>query len=446
LPQLPFEAQSGARLPVRRPHLERAAVARLALWAQQWSSHVHGAPPAPEEPTVGDSRDAVLWLEIGGSLKLFGGLRALCAEITAALQMLDYRAELAVAPTPRAALLLTQAPAARAPEARVVLTLSELPLKLAPLPLAWLALPRATHAALQSSGLARIGEVLALPVAAIARRFGPETSLYLRRLQGVAPDPLPRTPLPRRYHSQAEFTGAVTDSTALLFPLQRLLWELQGYLRARDCALQRCVLRLQYDARQADSVFTLSAAQPARAAAQWLALARERFAALQLAAPVRALHLEADEFVTPLVLQHDFFAPATESAQQLQQVLDRLRARLGSEVVRQLQIHADHRPEQAWRSALATAAVAAAAAIPATVTANAGTNALYTRPCWLLPEPLAISAPTALLAGPERIESGWWDGGDVARDYYLARTADGAQQWVFQDLRGRQWYLQGLWA
>ena len=46
-------------------------------------------------------------------------------------------------------------------------------------------------------------------------------------------------------------------------------------------------------------------------------------------------------------------------------------------------------------------------------------------------------APTALncSAGPERIESGWWDGADVARDYYLARDAQGARQWVFRDLR-----------
>ena len=53
------------------------------------------------------------------------------------------------------------------------------------------------------------------------------------------------------------------------------------------------------------------------------------------------------------------------------------------------------------------------------------------RPFWLLPapEPLAeIGAaphrggPLKLLAGPERIESGWWDGSDVARDYFVART------------------------
>mgnify|MGYP000057601428 FL=1 len=36
--------------------------------------------------------------------------------------------------------------------------------------------------------------------------------------------------------------------------------------------------------------------------------------------------------------------------------------------------------------------------------------------------PLHEDGPLTLLAGPERIESGWWDGGDVKRDYFIART------------------------
>ena len=61
-------------------------------------------------------------------------------------------------------------------------------------------------------------------------------------------------------------------------------------------------------------------------------------------------------------------------------------------------------------------------------------------------EPRRIDKPQELLAGPERIESGWWDGADVARDYYLAREANGAQLWVFQDLRGGGWHVHGIWA
>jgi protein ImuB len=51
-----------------------------------------------------------------------------------------------------------------------------------------------------------------------------------------------------------------------------------------------------------------------------------------------------------------------------------------------------------------------------------------------------------LLRGPERIESGWWDRCDAARDYYIARREDGAWLWVYRDLVTHAWYLQGLWT
>ena len=41
-------------------------------------------------------------------------------------------------------------------------------------------------------------------------------------------------------------------------------------------------------------------------------------------------------------------------------------------------------------------------------------------------------ASLRILAGPERIESGWWDGGDVRRDYYLIETRDGRRGWAFR--------------
>ena len=50
------------------------------------------------------------------------------------------------------------------------------------------------------------------------------------------------------------------------------------------------------------------------------------------------------------------------------------------------------------------------------------------------------------MSGPERIESGWWDGGDVRRDYYLLRTPEGSTLWVYHDLNDHNWYLHGFWS
>jgi len=45
--------------------------------------------------------------------------------------------------------------------------------------------------------------------------------------------------------------------------------------------------------------------------------------------------------------------------------------------------------------------------------------------------------------GPERIETGWWRGRTVCRDYWRVETATHQQLWIFHDLRNDQWFLHG---
>jgi protein ImuB len=421
------------------PPLEPAALRNLALWALQWSSQVSPCMPAAS------SDPATLWLEIGASRQLFGSADALRAGIAAELATLGYRAALGVAPTPQGAALLARAgnsgAASHAGHTHNAVTLTELRTLLEPLPLSLLALTPEQLAALRSTGLRTIGELLALPLAALAQRLGTDASNYLQRLCGQAPEPLRMLQAPAQFFSRCEFSYAVTDAMALLFPLQRLLAGLQGYLRSLDRAVQRYTLLLEH--RQGVTTrLEIGLARPAREAAQLLALARERLAALALAAPVQALAVEAQEFLQPLVQQLDCFSQSTQHSEQLQTAIDRLVARLGGAAVQTLRYVADHRPERAWTALAAQHSISTPAAIASTTVAVAPSP----RPCWLLSEPCAIAVPQQLLAGPERIESGWWDGADIARDYYLARGAAGARWWVYRDLRTGTWHLHGLWA
>jgi protein ImuB len=297
---------------------------------------------------------------------------------------------------------------------------------------------------LHNAGLRCVGELLALPAASIAQRFGPDASRYLQRLRGAAPEPLRCVQAPAQFDSRCEFPDAITDATALLFSLQRLLAGLQGYLRARDRAVQRYTLRLEHQ-RGTVTRLAIGLARPSRDAAQLLVLARERLAATALTAPVHGLGVEAHELLHPLLLQNDLFSGAAQQSEQLQQVLDRLAARLGASAVQALSSADEHRPERAWRMHAAQLTAPTVTAVGPAST-HQGISAVPGRPCWLLPEPRRIDTPRELLAGPERIESGWWDGADMARDYYLARGAHGAQLWVFQDLRGGGWHLHGIWA
>jgi protein ImuB len=57
--------------------------------------------------------------------------------------------------------------------------------------------------------------------------------------------------------------------------------------------------------------------------------------------------------------------------------------------------------------------------------------------------------PWVLRDGPERIESGWWDGRDVRRDYFVAESPSGERMWIYRDSRygdDGEWFLQGIFA
>ncbi len=116
-------------------------------------------------------------------------------------------------------------------------------------------------------------------------------------------------------------------------------------------------------------------------------------------------------------------------------MIERLRARLGDDAVYGVSPIAEHRPESASRRVHELRRAAAPAV------AGKGGDEGAPRPVWLLGEPLLLSGREdscslrrglILEQGPERIESGWWDGADIARDYYIARDGAGAW-WVFRE-------------
>ena len=80
---------------------------------------------------------------------------------------------------------------------------------------------------------------------------------------------------------------------------------------------------------------------------------------------------------------------------------------------------------------------------------------LAARPLWILPSPLPLPqgvsrlrcrGPLRMGLEPERIESGWWDGGDVRRDYFTASASQGEKLWVYQDRVTHEWFLHGLFG
>jgi protein ImuB len=300
----------------------------------------------------------------------------------------------------------------------------------------------ATLEALAAIGATRVGDVAALPRAGLARRFGRKLLDDLDRALGRAPDPRTFFTPPAEFRARLELPAEVTQAEALLFAARRLFVQLEGFLAARAGGVQRLALRLAHrEARFTEVPIGLVA--PARDAAHFTLLARERLGCLALPEAVRAIALTACDVVPLAGEALALFDDGASAPGDWKKLVERLRARLGGAAVHYLAVAAEHRPERASRES-ATGAGAAGAAHPGL------------RPFWLLPVPQPLEeidaaphrgGPLKLLAGPERIESGWWDGGDVARDYFVAETADRTLVWVYRERRAPGgWFLHGLFA
>jgi protein ImuB len=48
--------------------------------------------------------------------------------------------------------------------------------------------------------------------------------------------------------------------------------------------------------------------------------------------------------------------------------------------------------------------------------------------------------------GPERLETGWWDGPLQRRDYFRIELESGEWLWIYHDLRSHDWWLHGRFA
>ena len=412
----------GLRVARRDPPAETEALLGLAGWAAQFTPGV-----ALEFP------DAIL-LDAAGSLRLFGGLSPLLGRLRRDLSDMGWSARLAGAPTPRAAFWL-----ALAGVERFMASAEALAPALDVLPVEALRCDGEILEALAAIGVRTLGGLLELPREGVARRFGQRLLDTLDRALGRLPDPRIFFVPPTRFLAEIELPSEVVQAEALLFAAKRLIVQLAGFLAARSGGAQHLVFRLGHRDRATEVAIGLVA--PSRDAGHFAMLARERFSGLALPEPVRSIALAVDD-VTPLAGHNlGLLLDPGKPQGDWERLVERLRARLGAEAVSGLAVQPEHRPE-----------FASAAAEPRT---RQQQLEFGERPMWLLDRPRLLEeigarphheGPLELLAGPERIESGWWDGGDVSRDYFIARMRNEALVWIYRERGGGGWYLHGMFA
>ena len=412
---------------------EQKTLLELATWLSQFT------------PMVCQEKSGAS-LEISTTLRLFGGIGALAGRIRTGITSLGLQAALGVAPVPMAAYLLARASHVMT-GIRMCREPGQLQERLNDIPLALFDWPHDVMQSLSALGLVRVKDLLSQPRSSLRRRFGDQLMEDLDHALGHSPDPRKPHCVPENFASHTDLLFDILDAERLFIPINMLLNQMEGFLRARGTAVNEIVLDLEHN-RTLKTRHEFGSRHPLRNAEHWLRLIRERLTAQPFPEAVVALKLSAPRLVAFQELNESWLPTPDIRQEKWQTLIERVASRLGDKSVFSISENSDHRPEYAWQSDRDRSRKKAARVTSMTQHKP--------RPLLLLTEPRALvtisGAPQhhgtlALLAGPERIETGWWDGRPVARDYFVASNPQREVCWIFRDYRhGKKWYLHGYFS
>ncbi len=470
-----------ALLPAPSPEPGELDALRLGWWALQFT------------PRVALLEEAVV-LEVQASERLFGGSAQLRQRVCREARALGAQAT-AQADTAHAALALARVKAHSPPED------APLSAQLAPLPLHCLSAVGQHADTLHRLGCRTLGQVRALPRGGLSRRFGADLLHALDAAHGLRPESFEWLLLPPVFEQRRELPWRLDNAEALHQAFEQLLRALGAWLAGHQAGTQ--VLRLGWChdwARHSTSRWQehrVSLAEPIADVSILSRMVGEHLRRTGLNSPITDIALNVDTIVPRTPESQSLFTELAASGEglvsqalttagqraqrsALLNLLDRLSIRLGPERVMAGQLQADHRlaHSQAWHAAIPMPDQASGF-IPRPalhLLTQAGADGLLLsdipQPTWVLPSPLplALSGTSAapglretplhqgalrLLAGPHRIEAGWWDDrsstGRETRDHHLASSPQAGLLWIFRERHaplagGSPWCLHGIFA
>jgi protein ImuB len=439
------------KLEERNVEKESRVLERLAGWAERFTSIVSLEPPD------------LLLLEIRGSLQLFGDIKALRQQVESGLTEQGFKPSMAIAPTALASVWL-----ARAGRNVSIDDTANLTGALSSLPLHCLEWPESIHESLNGMGIYGIGDCLRLPRQGFARRFGAARLLQFDRALGRLPDPRRSYRAPERFGEERELPEEQSDSELLLEVCLQLLSNLECFLTTRQIEV-RYVQFSFFHLRSPATHLTLGCRQAGRRKEQWFELLAIRFDRLVLPEPVISIRLRSGAGQELQAEEDGLFQAGGQRRRSITPLTERLSARIGDDGVHGVTTVAEHRPQYAWGRAETESSDAQLPPCAAMrnhwhaqqsprprADIRRTSSLLLRRPLWMLPEPLPLAAPRGnpeyqgplkLQDGPERLETGWWDGNGIARDYYVAVNTKGIYLWIYRNRhKEATWHLHGIFG
>jgi protein ImuB len=437
---------------------DRQALARLAEECERFSPAV-----AVEE---GDSPESLL-LDISGLCHLWGSEEGLVRKVEAFIENHGYQARMAVGETAGLAWAWAHFgnPHDETRHSSFVIRHSSLNTKL---PIESLRIADDTAALLRELGIETISQLMALPRKELASRFGEELLLRLDQMMAAAPEvlvPHREVPALKVVVSLEHPTG---DRAALTHVLAGLTEQLARHLAARDqgAVLLVCALKCVGGER---AKFRVGLLQPSAVAGQLMELIELHLETLRLTDEIEQVEIRAAVTGRLGERQRELFADAWPShPHQLAVLVNRLSSRLGYEHVVRAKLCASAVPERAVQWVAMTGesrdkSRESRARTPA-LDSRLLTLDSSSRPLLLYPEAKSIEVMSveggppqfvwldgrreriARHWGPERIETRWWRGPSVRRDYYRIATEGCGQLWIFRCRASARWFLHGIFA
>ena len=500
------------------PAADAADLHQLALWARRYcpltapddgnpisgqvaigqSTMFRAGAKSGQKQGVNSARIAFagdgIWLDVAGADHLYGGIRPLLADLARRLRKAGLTVRLGVAPTCGAAWALARygrsaryvlaGPKSKAGSEKDA-SRKAIGAALAGLPLAALRIDDALCITMRTAGLRVIGDIINMPRAPLAARFGPQLIERLDAALGYVNESFAPIAPPRPLLTVQNFAEPVAAPDDIKAVIRRLTNDICLLLQSEGMAARR--LRLGWKLLDGGvGVKDVHLSRPNRDNAAFHRLLADVSENINPEFGLEMAWMEAHGCSpqAPVAIGfHDGISPSESHAD----LVDRLVARLGYGAVLHMKSHASWQPEMAQYMALPDVepqGFEIQGFEPQGFETRGGfeaeggaTNYLHSemvppRPIRLLahPEPLSVIAllpdhPPAQFvwqkrihkvsraSGPERIAPQWWVAtkGTKTRDYFRLQDDQGARFWVYREglvERGEdtKWFLHGFFA
>lgn len=431
------------------PRADRTALQQLAWWCQQFTPFV-----GLEEDDLPES----LLLDITGCAHLFGGEAQMAEHVTAEFSRRDLYVRSAIADTIGAAWAAAHY-GPDGPPLPCTHGRGETSETLNPLPIQALRLPAAVVEALRALDIRTIGQVRALPRSTLPSRFGPDLLWRLDQALGSIPELLHPERPPDVIEAEWSADFALRNRRHIETVLRELITQIAGRVHARGQGVQhlRCSFQGEKQPPVQMSIRLLNATVSVRHLFELVCLQLERQLLPGEISRVHVRVLAAGPLATQVITLWDGEGKCCHG-RDVEQMLERLSCRLGDDAVLRPQLAADAQPEYEWRGARDAGREKCTAHSSLLATRHSP----LVRPLCVLAVPesievwaLAPEGPPLRFYwqqeehtlrwswGPERIETGWWRGEHIRRDYYRVETLAGQWFWLFRRREDGCWFLHG---